>query len=120
MTIILTKAANNLNVKLPTKRLNLIKNGLTITDENAEKVIKKINKTGKIEANPLYGLFKETVDGKECIVEYEVDSNLRDTEQISLLNDGGIEQFFKDEVLSFAPDAWIDESKTQIGYEIFL
>lgn len=114
----LTKVAANLNIKLPTKRLNLIKNGLAITDENAEKVIKKIHKTGKIEANPLYGLFKETVDGKECIVEYEVDSNLRDAEQIPLLHDGGIEQFFKDEVLSFAPDAWIDESKTQIGYEI--
>lgn len=114
----LTKVATKLSIKLPTKRLNLIKNCFAVIDENAEKVIKKIHKTGKVEANPLYGLFNGTVDGKECIVEYEVDSNLRDTEQIPLLHDGGIEQFFKDEVLSFAPDAWIDESKTQIGYEI--
>jgi len=114
----LIKIATNLSIKLPTKRLNLIRNGLAITDENAEKVIKKIHKSGKLEANPLYGLFNATVDGKECIVEYEVDSNFRDSEQIPLLHDGGIEQFFKDEVLSFAPDAWIDESKTQIGYEI--
>ncbi|GEP63792.1 hypothetical protein CBE01nite_15600 [Clostridium beijerinckii] len=114
----LTTVANNLSIKLPTKRLNLIKNNLATVDENAEKVIKKIHKKGKSEANPLYGLFSSVVDGKECIVEYEADANLRDTEQIPLLHDGGIEQFFKDEVLSFAPDAWIDESKTQIGYEI--
>jgi type I restriction enzyme M protein len=114
----LTKVANTLSVKLPTKRLNLIKNGLAVVDENAEKVIKKIYKTGKVEVNPLYGMFNATVDGKECVVEYEVDSNLRDTEQIPLLHDGGIDQFFKDEVLSFSPDAWVDESKTQIGYEI--
>lgn len=114
----LTKVATKLSIKLPTKRLNLIKNCFAVIDENAEKVIKKIHKIGKVEATPLYGLFNATVDGKECIVEYEVDSNLRDTEQIPLLHDGGIEKFFKDEVLSFAPDAWIDESKTQIGYEI--
>lgn len=46
------------------------------------------------------------------------DKDLRDTEQIPLLYDGGIEEFFKKEVLPFAPDAWIDETKTQIGYEI--
>lgn len=114
----LTKVATNLSIKLPTKRLNLIKSRFVVVDENAEKVIKKIHKTGKVEADPLYGLFNAIIDGKECVVEYEVDSNLRDTEQIPLLHDGGIEQFFKDEVLSFAPDAWIDGSKTQIGYEI--
>nr|WP_171786802.1 N-6 DNA methylase [Clostridium beijerinckii] len=114
----LTKVATNLSIKLPAKRLNLIKNSFAVVDENAEKVIKKIHKSGKAEANPLYGLFNGTIDGRECVVEYEIDSNLRDTEQIPLLHDGGIEQFFKDEVLSFAPDAWIDESKTQIGYEI--
>ena len=30
----------------------------------------------------------------------------------------GIEAFFRREVLPYAPDAWIDESKTKIGYEI--
>ena len=43
---------------------------------------------------------------------------MRDTEQIPLQYEGGIEQFFKDEVLPYASDAWIDDSKTQIGYEI--
>lgn len=48
----------------------------------------------------------------------EADSDLRDTELISFTYEGGIEGFMKKEVLSYAPDAWIDEKKTQIGYEI--
>jgi type I restriction enzyme M protein len=52
------------------------------------------------------------------IVAYEPDSALRDTEQVPLLEDGGIDAFFLHEVLLHVPDAWIDESKTQIGYEI--
>jgi len=43
---------------------------------------------------------------------------LRDTEQIPLLEDGGIESFIRREVLPYVPDAWIDYSKIQIGYEI--
>lgn len=48
----------------------------------------------------------------------EADSDLRDTELIPFTYEGGIEGFMKNEVLSYAPDAWIDEKKTQIGYEI--
>ncbi|NCD09444.1 MAG: SAM-dependent DNA methyltransferase [Negativicutes bacterium] len=44
------------------------------------------------------------------------DSNLRDTENIPLKEN--IEEYFKREVLPFAPDAWIDKSKSKIGYEI--
>ena len=43
---------------------------------------------------------------------------MRDTELIPFTYEGGIEGFMKNEVLSYAPDAWIDEKKTQIGYEI--
>jgi len=43
---------------------------------------------------------------------------LRDTEQVPLLETGGIEAFIRREVLPYATDAWIDESKTQVGYEI--
>ena len=85
-------------------------------DENGIPVIKKIHKSGKVD--PLHGLFARTIGGKKCVVEYEPDTNLRDTEQVPLLEDGGIEAFFKREVLPYVPDAWIDESKTQIGYEI--
>lgn len=44
------------------------------------------------------------------------DSNLRDTETVPLKED--IYEYFKREVLPHVPDAWIDESKTKIGYEI--
>jgi type I restriction enzyme M protein len=81
-------------------------------------VIKKTHKHGKVQSNPLYGLYETQIDGKKCVVEYESDTNPRDTEQVPLLEDGGIEAFFKREVLPYVPDAWIDESKTKIGYEI--
>ena len=87
-------------------------------DENGVPVIKKIHKSGKAEVNPLYGLYEVSIDGKKAVVEYEPDSNLRDTEQIPLLEDGGIDAFFKRAVLPYVSDAWIDQSKTQIGYEL--
>jgi type I restriction enzyme M protein len=37
---------------------------------------------------------------------------------VPLLEEGGIEAFFRREVLPHVPDAWIDESATKIGYEI--
>ena len=46
------------------------------------------------------------------------DKDLTDTEQIPLDYPGGISAFIETEVLPYAPDAWVDESKTQIGYEI--
>lgn len=46
----------------------------------------------------------------------ETDSDLRDTENIPLKEN--IEAYFKREVLPHVPDAWIDESKTKVGYEI--
>lgn len=44
------------------------------------------------------------------------DTSLRDTENVPLSED--IEEYFKREVLPHAPDAWIDEAKTKVGYEI--
>ena len=51
-------------------------------------------------------------------VEGESDSDLRDVEMVPFAYEGGIEAFIRNEVLSYAPDAYIDETKTQIGYEI--
>lgn len=48
----------------------------------------------------------------------EPDVDLRDTENIPFPYEGGIDAFMKNEVLTYAPDAWVDEKKTQIGYEI--
>jgi type I restriction enzyme M protein len=44
------------------------------------------------------------------------DTSLRDTENVPLVED--IEEYFKREVLPYAPDAWIDKKKTKVGYEI--
>ena len=55
---------------------------------------------------------------KTCVVEYEPDSELRDYEQVPLLEPGGIEAFIRREVLPYTPDAWIVEADTKIGYEI--
>jgi type I restriction enzyme M protein len=86
-------------------------------DEAAARVINRIHKHGT-EPDPLRGLLDATVDGKRRVVEYEPDSELRDTEQVPLLEEGGIETFIRREVLPHVPDAWIDESATKIGYEI--
>ncbi|MHB8276982.1 MAG: type I restriction-modification system subunit M [Candidatus Humimicrobiaceae bacterium] len=48
--------------------------------------------------------------------EKQPDSSLRDTESVPLSED--IDSYFEREVLPFAPDSWIDKSKTKIGYEI--
>lgn len=44
------------------------------------------------------------------------DTKLRDTENVPLKED--IDRYFEREVLPYAPDAWIDKSKTKVGYEI--
>lgn len=51
-------------------------------------------------------------------VDGEPDSDLRDTEIVPFSYEGGIDVFMKNEVLTYAPDAWVDEKKTQIGYEV--
>ena len=85
-------------------------------DETAPPVIRKIHKSGKVD--PLHGLFEATIKGKRCVVEYEPDTDLRDTEQVPLTEPGGVEAFIRRDVLPHAPDAWVDEHSTKIGYEI--
>ncbi len=86
-------------------------------DESAPPVIRRIHKLGQF-ADPIHGLFEAMVNGKLRVVEYEPDTELRDTEQIPLLEGGGIESYIRREVLPYVPDAWVDNTKTQIGYEI--
>jgi type I restriction enzyme M protein len=110
--------AKEMAVKLSAKSKNFMKANLAVIDESAEPVINKIYKAGKAEPNPLYGLYETAINGKKVVVEYEPDSKLRDSEQVPLLEDGGIAAFVEREVLPYTPDAWVDGSKTQIGYEI--
>ncbi len=85
--------------------------------DDAPPVIKKIHKKGTA-ADPLRGLFAATVGGKSAVVEYEPDSDLRDTEQVPLLEEGGIEAFLRREVLPHAADAWYVPDSVKTGYEI--
>ena len=109
--------AEQLGIKLTAKRRKLLQAELCDTSEEAAAVIKKVHKKGST-PDPIHGLFPAEVEGKPRVVEYEPDTGLRDSEQIPLLEDGGIEAFFWREVLPYTPDAWIDADKTQIGYEI--
>ena len=91
-------------------------------DDNAAPIIKKVHRIG-VAADPLVGRFEAEVGGKTRVVEYEPDTDLRDSEQIPLTEPpgqwrDGIEAFIRREVLPYVPDAWVDEAKTKIGYEI--
>ena len=79
----------------------------------------------KIFENEAFGYRKITVERPERDAEGKpvlkrgkpvADANLRDTENVPLTED--VESYFKREVLPYAPNAWIDEKKTKVGYEI--
>lgn len=83
------------------------------------------NKLSKIFKNEDFGYRKVVVErplrdesGKPMLKKGKVqaDPKLRDTENIPLSED--VAEYMKREVLPYVPDAWIDESKTKIGYEI--
>ena len=82
-------------------------------NEAALPVIRKIHRAGKVEADPLRGLFAATIDGQPCVIEYESDSDLRDTEQVPLLEDGGIETFIRREVLPLRPRRLVRQGQRQ-------
>ncbi|MGC0422156.1 type I restriction-modification system subunit M [Embleya sp. AB8] len=118
------EAMGRLGFKLSAANRKALLRGVSWRDETAKPVILKVHK-GDTEARPLYGLHKIdkpmlTKAGKpqSRVTEYESDSELRDTEQVPLLEPGGIEAFFQREVLPYADDSWINESATKKGYEI--
>ena len=86
-------------------------------NENAASIIRKVLPTST-EPNLLQGRVETTLKGKTTVVEYEPDTDRRDTEQVPLLHPGGIELFLSDEVLPYAPDAWYNPEAVRIGYEI--
>ena len=88
-----------------------------VRSESAAPVIKKLHKKDAA-PDPLRGLFPATISGRPAGVEYEPDPDLRDTEQVPLLHEGGVESFLRKEVLPYAPDAWYVPGSVKIGYEI--
>lgn len=101
--------------------------------DDAPPLIKKIHKPGTA-PDPLRGLFEVTIHGKSRVVEYEPDTELRDSEQIPFLEcsachqpgylpnledrRAAIETFLRREVLPYAPDAWYVPESVKVGYEI--
>ena len=114
-------------------RKNLGNKNCELTPEIRAKIMETFlnfeeNEYSKIFNNEEFGYYKITLErpmrdeNGEIITDKKgkpkADKELRDTEQIPLTYEGGIEKFFADEILTFVPDAWIDDKKTQIGYEI--
>lgn len=113
------------------KRRKALGNKRNDIPENAIEEITRIygefreNEISQIYDNADFGYTKITVerplldeDGNPILKKNkpQPDSSLRDTENVPLKED--IEEYFKREVLPFAPDAWIDTKKSKIGYEI--
>jgi len=111
-------ALKKLGIKLSAAEQKIILQAVSWRVEDAPPVIKKVHKPGKVEVDPIHGYFANPVGDPALVIEYEPDPELRDSEQVPLLEDGGIEAFFRREVLPHVPDAWIDKSATKIGYEI--
>ena len=104
-------------VKLTAKRKKLLQTSLAVRDEAGEPVVKKNCKRGVV-ADPIRGLFAVEDGSGVRVVEYEPDTVLRDTEQVPLQGEGGIEGFLEREVLAYAPDVWYVPTTVKIGYEI--
>ena len=85
--------------------------------ETASPVIKKAHKSS-VDPDPPRGLFPAAIGSKPAVVEYEPDTDLRDTEQVPLLEEGGVEALLRREVLPYAPDAWYAPDSVRVGYEV--
>ena len=111
-------ALKDLGLKLTAPDLKQILKAVSWREESAPPVLGKVHKPGKARPDPFHGRYEAKVGGKTCVVEYEPDSDLRDTEQVPLLEEGGIEAFIRREVLPYTADAWVKAGATKIGYEI--
>jgi type I restriction enzyme M protein len=118
--------------KLAAGLKNQLINAVSWRDENAEKVIKKVYKlkgdkvTEKLDVlsyssfkcQPAmlgdFGLWPSESAGE--YIEYESDSELRDTESVPLKE--SIHDYFQREVRPHVSEAWINLGQTKIGYEI--
>ncbi len=103
--------------KVTAKRKKLLLEWFAERDETAEPVIKKVHREGT-PPDPIRGLCEVRDGWRRRVVKYQPDPELRDTEQIPLQEQGGIEGFLRREVLPYAPDAWYVPKSVKVGYEI--
>ncbi len=131
---IVDDAIKSLGLKLAAPARKQILNAISWRDERAEKVIKKVHKLNAAKLNDLLNQLGTTRDklgdygyiatptGE--FIEYEPDSELRDTENVPLALDTSlsassvIHDYFIREVRPHVSDAWIAIDKSVIGYEI--
>ena len=99
------------------KRKKLLRTALAERDERAEPVVKRIHRRAR-SPHRFKGCSRSGKVRAARVVEYEPDTELRDTEQIPLQQEGGIEGFLRREVVPYAPDAWYVPKSVKIGYEI--
>lgn len=114
-------------------RKNMGKKNCELTPEIQEQILNlylnmEENEYSKIFPNEEFGYWKISVqspkrDENGAIVTDKkgkpvADKDLSDSEQVPFTYEGGIEAFLEKEVLPFAPDAWIEEKNTKIGYEL--
>ena len=114
-------------------RKNLGAKGREIDDSGRERIVKLYDDFAETEHSKIFntdefGYWTITVerplvddDGKaiaDAKGRLKPDSKRRDTENVPFTYFGGIDAYFKAEVLPHVPDAWIDEKKTKVGYEI--
>lgn len=86
-----------MKVKVPASKINLVRKYLGKRDEEAEPCRVKPTKLDSPVA---------------------VDAELRDVEQVPLLYAGGIDAFMQNEVLPYAPDAFYNADEVVVGYEL--
>ena len=123
----MTKALKQLNIKLNDSDKNQIINVISVYDENAAKVIKKIHKLTGDKLDKLlthlgcseqdladFGYY--STNNPYEYIEYESSSDLRDSESIPLTQN--ILNYFKLEVKPHITEAWINLDSIKIGYEI--
>lgn len=116
---------NKLNLSATDKKAIL--NAISTYDATAEKVIKKVEKLSgdkldqlleklgcTVDELPFFGYYPTEKPGE--FITYETESDLRDSEQISLNEE--ILTYFKREVIPHVEEAWINLDSVKIGYEI--
>jgi len=121
------QALKETKTKLSASEKNAILNAISWYDENAEKVIKAKLKLSSDNLDQLldhldckedqladFGFFP--TDKKGEYIEYETESDLRDTESVPLKEN--IHEYFLREVKPHADEAWINMDSTKIGYEV--
>lgn len=123
------EAAKQLKLSVSAAQLKTIMRAMSETDPDAKPVVKKLHKFDSKDVARLfdiygideklladYGFFANGNNYLYKYIEYETDSDLRDTEKIPVKED--IYEYFLREVRPYVDDAWINLPTTKIGCEI--